>query len=209
MRSDVLLARHGRTAWHSPNRYAGSSDIPLDEVGTQQATALADWSRRAALTHLVSSPLQRTMTTAAAVASKTGLDVQVVEEFRELHFGIAEGRTVDELRASHPGAVAEFLVDPVENHWPDGEDPRVRAREAANALVTLGKEHAGGRILVVMHSTLIRLVMCELLGIPLQRYRDVLARPEPAYITRVSVDEANCVLMRYNCPPHDSFSSGS
>lgn len=35
MTTTVHLVRHGRTAWHEPVRFAGSSDIPLDEVGRQ------------------------------------------------------------------------------------------------------------------------------------------------------------------------------
>lgn len=207
MTATVLLVRHGRTAWHFPNRYTGSSDIPLDEVGERQAAALAGWSRHAQLTHLVSSPPQRTMTTASAVARETGLDVALVEELRELDFGIAEGRTVEELKTSHPQAVAAFLADPVEGHWPEGEDPRVRAREAVTALTKIAEQCAGGRALIVIHSTLIRLILCEALGIPLRRYRDVLARPEPTHITALSVHGNDIALDRYNCPPGESTSS--
>src|SRR6185437_4101582 len=45
----VHLVRHGRTAWHRPNRYAGRSDIDLDDTGVAQARRLAGWAARARL----------------------------------------------------------------------------------------------------------------------------------------------------------------
>ncbi|MEV4189804.1 histidine phosphatase family protein, partial [Streptosporangium canum] len=55
----IFLSRHGRTEWSVQGRYAGVSDIPLDEVGREQARLLADWARGAGLTGVVSSPLLR------------------------------------------------------------------------------------------------------------------------------------------------------
>ena len=40
----LLLVRHGQTVWHEGNRYAGSSDVPLTDVGHEQAQALARWA---------------------------------------------------------------------------------------------------------------------------------------------------------------------
>lgn len=207
MTTQILLARHGRTPWHAPNRYTGSSDIPLDEVGERQANMLAEWAKHATLTRLVASPLRRTMSTAAAVAKQTGLEVSVLSALRELDFGIAEGRTLDELKQTHPQAVDAFLADPVEGHWPDGENPDARAREAVGALTTLAMQESGGRVLCVVHSTLIRLVMCEILGIPLRRYRDVLGRPEPTHITTLSISAGKAALVQYNCPPDGSVAA--
>jgi probable phosphoglycerate mutase len=45
MRTTIVLARHGRTAWHHGNRYTGSSDLPIDEVGQQQALPASQHAR--------------------------------------------------------------------------------------------------------------------------------------------------------------------
>ncbi|MEY4323234.1 MAG: hypothetical protein RL410_1015, partial [Actinomycetota bacterium] len=37
--SRVVIWRHGRTAWNAELRWQGQSDIPLDDVGMEQAAA--------------------------------------------------------------------------------------------------------------------------------------------------------------------------
>jgi probable phosphoglycerate mutase len=207
MTAEMLLVRHGRTAWHEGNRYAGSSDIPLDDVGEQQAAALARWAKSADLTHLVSSPMRRTVATANAVATATGLQIELAPHLRELSFGIAEGRTMGEMRVSHPDVAAAFVADPAESHWPGGERPTDRARDAATALAEIASSCRGGRVLVVMHSTMIRLVICQLLGIPLARYRDVLGQPRPTHVTTLAMTDDRAALVQYNAAPCDGGSA--
>jgi probable phosphoglycerate mutase len=206
MTAALLLVRHGRTAWHDGNRYAGSSDIPLDDEGERQADALGEWAKSAALTHLVASPLRRTVATANAVERSTGLAAELVPELRELDFGIAEGQTLAEMMTSAPAAAAAFLADPVAGHWPEGDDPATRTAGASAALFDIAEKHSGGRVLVVMHSTMIRLVVCDLLSIPLPRYRDLLGPPEPTYVTTLSIADGCAALGQYNSAPHRSES---
>jgi len=206
MTAELLLVRHGRTAWHDGNRYAGSSDIPLDDEGERQADALARWAQSAALTHLVASPLRRTVATANAVERSTGLAAELVAELRELDFGIAEGHTLAEMTTSNPAVAAAFVADPVTGHGPEGDDPATRTAAASAALLDIGRKHSGGRVLVVMHSTMIRLVVCDLLGIPLRRYRDLLGRPEPTYVTTLSIADDCAALGQYNSAPPRSDS---
>lgn len=183
--ADLLLVRHGRTAWHSPNRYTGRTDIGIDDVGAAQAAALGGWARDAALTALYSSPMARTLATAQPVEEATGLPIQRREPLREIDFGVAEGRTMQEMAAADPDAAAAFLADPVAGHWPGGDDPAARAEQAVADLASIAAHHPGGRVLVVAHSTLLRLVLCQLLAIPLRHYRQALGRPEPAALSSV------------------------
>ena len=62
----IVLARHGETAWHAENRYAGRSDVALTPRGHEQAELLAGWAARAGLSAIWCSPLGRAHETAAA-----------------------------------------------------------------------------------------------------------------------------------------------
>ncbi|WP_460407583.1 histidine phosphatase family protein, partial [Actinophytocola sediminis] len=42
--TEIVLVRHGETPWHSDNRYAGRTDVPLTDHGRRQAEALARWA---------------------------------------------------------------------------------------------------------------------------------------------------------------------
>jgi probable phosphoglycerate mutase len=203
MSTDLTLVRHGRTIWHAENRYAGVSDVPLDETGQAQAHALADWARRQHFDVLVCSPVPRAVATAAPVAAALGLEAEVVTDLREVDFGIAEGHTLAELRVSHPEAAAAFVANPVAFPFPGAESPGAAAQRAVGALRDVAARHRGRSVLVVAHNTLLRLALCMWVGIPLARYRAVLPRLENAAATRLRVpDDAGVppALLALNVP---------
>lgn len=197
----VTLVRHGRTAWTEPTRYAGDTDVPLDEVGREQAATLGDWAAGQAFTSLVCSDLGRAIATAAAVTERTGLTAVVDPRLREPHYGLAEGRSLEDLRASEPEALARYDDDPVANPWPRAEPPQAVAARGLAALLDVATHDPDGRPLVVAHSSLLRLTLCTALGIPLRDYRRVLPRLDPATVTEVVVRaDGTTGLLRYNAP---------
>jgi probable phosphoglycerate mutase len=121
------------------------------------------------------------------VAAALGLEPEVVPDLREVDFGIAEGRTLAELRESHPDAAAAVVADPGAHPFPGAEPPAAAAGRAVAALRGVADRHRGSSVLVVAHNTLLRLALCAWLGIPLARYRDVLPRLENAAATRLRV----------------------
>lgn len=167
----VIFVRHGETLWHAENRYAGSTDIALTEHGHAQSRALADWAEQADLTAIFASPLTRSQETARDSAARTGLPVSVDQRLRELDFGIAEGLTRAEMQQRFPDHLAAFRADPVTNHFPKGENPHEASDRYLAFLTDLQADHHEGRVLVVGHSTAIRLALCRMLGLPLRQYR--------------------------------------
>jgi probable phosphoglycerate mutase len=196
----VHLVRHGRTAWHRPNRYAGRSDIDIDDTGAAQARRLAGWAAGARLAALATSPLQRAVHTAAPAAAATGLIPVVDPRLRELDFGVAEGRTLDEVRAADPGAAARFVQDPAGCPFPGGEAPADAVARARLALDELADRYPGETVLVVAHNTLIRLVVCAVLGIPLSEYRRRLPTLDPVTRTTLRFTGDQGGMLVYNAP---------
>lgn len=202
--TDVVLARHGQTRWHLGNRYTGSSDIGLDGRGAAQARLLAGWAERYGVTDLACTPLTRSRATAEAVAVRTGLSPVVLSALREIDFGVAEGSTMAELRESHPHEAAAFMADPVGAHWPGGDDPAERTAEAVTELTSWALR-CGDRPLVVAHSTLVRLLVCHTLGIPLSDYRRRLPTLRPTGMTVLRVGAgADWSLIAYNLGPGEN-----
>lgn len=183
----LTLVRHGQIEWHRENRYAGVTDLALDEVGRAQAVALAAWVGEHPHDVVACSPLRRARETAAASARALGLRPEVVPELREMDFGVAEGRTLAELRADMPELAAAFVADPARHPFPRAEPPERAARRVRDGLRGLVDRHRGGSVLVVGHNTALRLALCDWLGIPLARYRDVLPRLDNAAVTRLRV----------------------
>ncbi len=167
----TLLLRHGQTPMSVQKRYAGRSDVPLTDVGVQQAAASAKRLASAGLGVIVTSPLLRTVQTAQEVAAVTGAAVVTDDGFRETDFGAWEGLTFAEVRERWPAEVAAWLADP-EVAPPGGESfIDVSARVTA-ALHRVLAARAGQTVLVVSHVTPIKtLVAAALLAPPPALYR--------------------------------------
>lgn len=193
----LFVARHGETVWHAENRYAGVSDIALNDTGRRQAEALGRWAAGAGIDALWASPLGRARATAAPAAAALGLPLKVDADLTEVDFGSAEGRTLSELP---PDQVAAFRADPVDAPFPGAEDPRKAAARGAAALRHVAAAHPGERVLVVAHNTLLRLTLCELLGIPLPRYRQVFPKVLNCALTELEIDGTETGLLAYNVP---------
>ena len=94
MSTEIVLIRHGETAWNVELRYQGTSDIPLNDLGVRQAQALADSMRGEHWDVIVSSPLQRAWNTALPIAEAVGIDAgHLIPDPRlmERAFGVVEG----------------------------------------------------------------------------------------------------------------------
>ncbi|PTT64663.1 histidine phosphatase family protein [Arthrobacter sp. HMWF013] len=198
--TNIILCRHGETVWHAENRYAGISDIELTRRGHDQAARLADWSRTAGLTGIYASTLTRAQVTAAASASTTGLPVRVDGRLRELDFGEGEGRTTAEMEQLFPKALSHFRSDPAKHHLPGGEDPFKAADRFVECLGDLAAQYPEGRILVVAHTTAIRLALCQLIGVPLGEYRRVFPAIRNCSLTELSFNDGYVSVLEFNTP---------
>ena len=167
----TVLLRHGQTPMSVQKRYAGRSDVPLTDVGVQQAAAAAKRLASAGLDAIVTSPLLRTVQTAREVAAVTGAAVVTDDGFRETDFGAWEGRTFAEVRERWPAELSAWLADP-EVAPPGGEsftDVSARVTAALHRVLAARK---GQTVLIVSHVTPIKtLVTAALLAPPAALYR--------------------------------------
>jgi 2,3-bisphosphoglycerate-dependent phosphoglycerate mutase len=195
--STLFLVRHGETVWHAENRYAGVSDVELTDLGRRQAGQLGAWAVRQGIDAVWTSTLSRARQTAAPAARLLGISPVEATDLRELDFGDAEGRVLAEL---DPAVVAAFRSDPAAHPLPGGEDPAAAARRGVACLYRIAERHPDGRVLVVTHNTLLRLVLCELLGIRLGAYRRVFPQVRNCATTELRLASGRTALIDYNVP---------
>ncbi|GAA4735549.1 histidine phosphatase family protein [Actinomycetospora chibensis] len=197
--TELVLVRHGETVWHVDNRYAGRSDVELTERGHDQAAQLARWAADAGLDAVLTSPLRRARETAVPAAEAAGTTCRVDPRLVEVDFGTGDGLTRDEMRKAFPDALEAFVARPASHPLPHGEAGEAAVARALPVLREAAEQHPGGRVLVVAHQSLLRLLLCELLEIPLDRYRTVFPRLESAARTVVRLgDEGPPALLALN-----------
>jgi probable phosphoglycerate mutase len=198
--TDIVLIRHGETTWHADNRYAGVTEVELSPHGLEQAAQLAMWASSAELCAVWSSPLSRALKTAAPCADRAGLPLRIDARLRELDFGEGEGLTSQEMAERFPALLAAFLIDPVANHLPGGEDPVAAAERFVTCLHDIAAAHPDGRVLVVAHATAIRLALCRLFGEPLGDYRRRYPSMANCALTEVRLNGQQSELLQINVP---------
>lgn len=162
----VILWRHGRTAWNVAGRVQGQSDTQLDEVGREQARAAA--ARLATLRpdRIVSSDLVRARDTAQNLADLTGRPLELDPRLREMNFGDREGMTWREAWTAYPDGMRAW-VEGDETQIPNSETHREAGERLAGALRDFLTElRPGGILVVVAHGAVLRAGACVFLDIP-------------------------------------------
>ncbi len=167
----IILVRHGRTEWNRVERFRGRADVPLDDTGLAQAEAAgnrisADW----AVTAVYSSPLQRAVRTAQAIARHYGLPVLTHPGLIDIDYGQWQGRTPDEASQQWPEMVEAWYRAPQAVRIPGGEsldDLRLRGMAAVNELAA---RHAGQTIVLVGHTVINRVILLGALGLGHDRF---------------------------------------
>jgi probable phosphoglycerate mutase len=202
--TDLVLVRHGETIWHDGNRYTGRTDIPLSEHGHRQAERLGRWASTAELDAVWVSPLGRALDTAKPVTAATGLRPRVDQRLVELDFGDGEGLTGHEMSQRFPEARRAFDADPVTHHLPGGEHPVLATDRAKSCLADIAAAFPDGRVLVIGHSTVHRLLLCDLLGLWQADYRRVFPAVRNCGLSTVRWNgTGRSALLEYNVPVDD------
>jgi glucosyl-3-phosphoglycerate phosphatase len=156
----LVLWRHGQTTYNVQRRFQGQSDIPLNDVGRQQAAEAARFLAALGPAAIFSSDLSRAAGTAAALARLTGLTVQLDKDLRERGGGSWEGLTESEIRHRFP-------VERVTWSPPDGEPAQTVAERTTAALQRIADGLPGGSMAVVVsHGAALGMATARLLEIP-------------------------------------------
>ncbi|MFB9235897.1 histidine phosphatase family protein [Plantactinospora siamensis] len=98
----LILWRHGNTDWNAGDRVQGQTDVPLNDLGQEQARAAAPLLAALRPDAIVASDLRRARDTADALAALTGLAVRPDPRLRERYFGRWQGLTIPEVAERHP-----------------------------------------------------------------------------------------------------------
>jgi alpha-ribazole phosphatase len=163
--TSIFLVRHAESAEWARQVCHGTLDVPLSSGGVVQAGRISSHLEDAALDAVYASPRSRALATALAVAAKHGLKPVIREALAEIDFGSFEGRTFDEIAASHPDLYARWMSQPASMRFPDGESfGDLRAR-VASEIGQIRRERDGGSVAVVTHGGVIRAVLADVMGL--------------------------------------------
>lgn len=149
----LVLVRHGETDGNSSQRLIGSGDPSLSALGRDHMLR----ARAALMGHVVdlvvASPARRAFQSAAVLTG--GAQVRLEPDFREIHFGRWEGRSLAEVESADPVLYQQWRDGSADFEYPGGELRaafRARVQRGLERLVASGATGA----LVVVHKGVIR-----------------------------------------------------
>ncbi|MGW8273072.1 MAG: histidine phosphatase family protein [Thermodesulfovibrionales bacterium] len=177
----LYLIRHGQTVGGHEKRYKGHLDVPLSEEGERQMRFVADHiseevSRDArgetvqvgTMEAVYCSDLSRALRSAEIIAGQFNLKPLQVVALRERSFGSWEGMSFEEIRAAYPEEFGAWTKDPSIFSPVGGESTSEVRERVIPAVERIVSAHAGGRIAIVSHGGVLRVILCEILSIPLR-----------------------------------------
>jgi probable phosphoglycerate mutase len=194
--TNIILIRHGETAWNAERRLQGHLDIPLNAEGERQARLLAEALAPGRIDLLVSSDLQRARQTAQAVATLRGLPLQIEAGLRERCYGGFEGLLYAEIEQRFPVEFAAWQGRDIDGILPDGKNRGETFRaffdRATEAILALAAAHPGQTLALVAHGGVLECAYRLALGLSLETPRDF--KVYNASINRFRVEEGRLVL---------------
>jgi probable phosphoglycerate mutase len=153
--TDILLIRHGETAWNRMRRMQGHIDIGLNDEGQRQARSLARALQSEPPAAIYASDLQRARNTAQAVADIHQLPVHIDSALRERCYGAFEGLMYDEISLQHPEAFALWQSRDPQARFPAGEREAETLEEfhqrSVDVVTRIAQQHPDQRIVIVTH----------------------------------------------------------
>ena len=193
---DIILVRHGETAWNAGETFRGKKDIPLNETGVKQAQLLGEYLRDEKIDVIYSSPLSRAVETAEAVAAHHDLAVDIVGNLVDMDFGEWEGLMVAEVKDRYEEVYRDWLDTPEQVKIPGGESlADVEQRVVPfleDAVARLGE----GTIVLVSHRVVLKVLICNLLCLGNAAFFNV--KLDNAAVTRFVFDGSRAILTGHN-----------
>jgi probable phosphoglycerate mutase len=186
MPGELWLIRHGETEWSLSGAHTGWTDLPLTEVGRQQAKSIARELAGHKFALVLTSPLERARETCALAGY--GDVAQVEPNLREWNYGEYEGRTTAQIRAQNPNW--SLWTDGV----PNGE--RIEEVAARAEAVTARATKVDGDVALFGHGHILRILTARWLGLPPQDAR--LFALGTAAISTLGYERETRVITRWN-----------
>jgi probable phosphoglycerate mutase len=190
----VYLIRHGQNEYVKQGKLAGwLPGVHLNDVGREQAARVAETLKSSKLQAVYSSPLERAIETAEAIAAAQGLGIDSLAGLGEINIGSWQGLS---LRAARRRKLWPTIQQtPSLARFPEGESFLEAQSRIVETLETIRSKHSG-TIACVSHADPIKLAVAHYIGMPIDSFQRLVI--EPSSISELSIEDGTARLIRLN-----------
>lgn len=193
MATTLFLVRHAVHTLVDRVLVGRMSNVRLEEPGRRQAELLAGRLAETGLTAIQSSPRERARETAAPIARRAGLRVEIAPDIDEIDVGEWTGQRFDALAADprwYTWNTSRGTARP-----PGGESMGELQARVLGHLETLRTSHPHARIALVTHAEVIRAALLHYLALPLDDFLSVEVRPASVSTVRLDMGGAKIIAL--------------
>ena len=189
-----LLVRHAVTS-HTGHKLTGwAPGVHLSDEGRAQAEGVAEHLAKAPIKAIYSSPIDRTLETATAVAARHRLEVQVLDDIGEVQYGTWTNRSLKSLARTKLWVKVQRF--PSAARFPQGETLREVQARAIAELERIQARHAKQMVCVVSHADVIKLVVAHYLGVHIDLFQRIAIGP--ASVSAIAVGDQGPMVLSVN-----------
>ena len=156
---EIFLIRHGRQDSKLCN-----VDVGLSEEGREQASLLRERLRTYGIEKMYASDLLRAIETAKIIAAGIGVEVEILPDIEEIHFGGFTGKTDEMIRALYGSFQEERRKHEADIPFPVGGECGADVVRRAMPVIRSLNDREEDRIAVVTHGGVIRSICAHILG---------------------------------------------
>lgn len=193
---EIILARHGETDWNTAEVFRGRIDVALNEAGIKQAELLGEYLSSIEIDAVYSSPLQRALKTAEAIAAYHALEVNIAGGLIDFDYGEWQGLSHQEVKDRYKALYTEWINHADRVRMPGGEsleDVRKRAVAVVDGIV---ERYHEGRVVLVSHRVVNKVLICALLGLDNSHFWNI--KLDTCGIASFSYEEGRFILSKLN-----------
>ncbi len=169
----IYLVRHAEALGNVREFFQGRTDCEVSERGEKQLECLAEHFKNIPIEAIYSSPLKRTLSTAAAVNKYHDLPIQKYEGLIEINGGVWEGKPWADLPKLYPVEYGLWKNRMEDFYIEDGEKMTEVFDRMKSAMDRIAAENEGKTIAVVSHGCALRNFLCYAMGKPISALKDV------------------------------------
>jgi broad specificity phosphatase PhoE len=205
----ILLTRHGHVEGIHPERFRGREPLELTARGRSEAAAVAERIAGAwRPSKIYTSPMGRCVATGAAIAKACGAPAGVCDDLNDIDYGAWQFKTFEQAKKDNPSLFAAWFATPHLVRFAKGESLQDLAARTANALRFVLARHPGDTIVLVGHDSVNRVLLTQLLDLPLSAYWRI--AQAPCCLNETDIDGGKTCIVRLNETRHlDAIASGA
>ena len=162
----IYLIRHGEIDAGRPRKFIGRTDLPVTCRGREQLHRLKEHLSSISFDHIVSSPLERCQESGKILGASSNTNIITEPKFAEIDLGAWEGLTAADIQKKFPGEYEARGENMADYTPPGGESFNDLLDRVWPALLKI-IETTTSQAAVVSHAGVNRVLLCQILGMPL------------------------------------------